>query len=208
MAYDSERGVTVLFGGYDVYSGPVFGDTWEWDGTTWTQQSNTGPSKRYDHAMAYDVARGVTVLFGGDSGHSLGETWEWDGDRRAWWTNYGAGWPGTNGIPSFTAAGDPVLCSTITLDLANSLGTSSIAALFIGVAPGDLPTSYDGHLLVSPKSILVFSLPGAGLALPAPLPCDGSLCGRSVYLEALEVDAGASEGVSFTRGLRLVLGSP
>src|SRR5262245_51651299 len=32
MAYDSDRGVTVLFGGSDF--GSPLGDTWEWDGTT------------------------------------------------------------------------------------------------------------------------------------------------------------------------------
>ncbi|MEK7732068.1 MAG: hypothetical protein AAB363_09470, partial [Planctomycetota bacterium] len=29
MAYDSARGVTVLFGGFD---GSFYGDTWEWNG--------------------------------------------------------------------------------------------------------------------------------------------------------------------------------
>jgi len=52
MAYDSARGVTVLFGG-SGNSGPVR-DTWEWDGTTWALRSNSGPSPRYSHAMAYD----------------------------------------------------------------------------------------------------------------------------------------------------------
>jgi hypothetical protein len=33
------------------------------------------------------------------------------------------------------------------------------------------------------------------------------LCGLSIYLQALEIDAGASRGVSFTPGLQLVLGS-
>jgi len=76
MAYDSARGVTVLFGGADP---SVNGDTWEWDGTSWTLRSSSGPSPRAGHAMAYDIARGVTVLFGGASYGYDGETWEWDG---------------------------------------------------------------------------------------------------------------------------------
>ena len=72
LAYDSARGVTVLFGGYDI--GGDNGETWEWDGTSWTLRSSTGPSRRELHAMAYDSARGVTVLFGGNRGG--GETWE------------------------------------------------------------------------------------------------------------------------------------
>ena len=35
MAYDAARGVTVLFGGYDGAN--YLGDTWEWNGTSWTQ---------------------------------------------------------------------------------------------------------------------------------------------------------------------------
>jgi hypothetical protein len=75
MAYDSARGVTVLFGGH-------FGDgeTWEWDGTSWIQRLVTGPSPRTGHAMAYDTARGVTVLFGGTQGNvRFEDTWEWNG---------------------------------------------------------------------------------------------------------------------------------
>ena len=78
MAYDSARGVTVLFGG--VAGPPSYkGDTWEWDGTMWTLRSTTGPSGRYGHVMVYDSARGVTVLFGGNDGSYKGDTWEWDG---------------------------------------------------------------------------------------------------------------------------------
>ncbi|MFH1107718.1 MAG: kelch repeat-containing protein [Planctomycetota bacterium] len=93
MAYDSARGVTVLFGGYDYdpdFGGTYLAETWEWDGVTWTQKSTTGPTPRAGHAMAYDSQRGVTVLFGGgyyDYGTQLsqffGDTWEWDGTN---WT--------------------------------------------------------------------------------------------------------------------------
>ncbi len=79
MAYDSARGVTVLFGG------TYFDDTWEWDGVTWTQRSVTGPSVRYGHAMAYDSTRARVVLFGGNITSIpfySGQTWEWDGN--AW----------------------------------------------------------------------------------------------------------------------------
>lgn len=78
MAYDAARGVTVLFGGEDIFSRPnPYSDTWEWDGTSWTQRMVTGPSARRDHAMAYNSLRAVTVLFGGYP--PAGDTWEWDG---------------------------------------------------------------------------------------------------------------------------------
>jgi hypothetical protein len=85
MAYDAARGVMVLFGGTAI--GTPNGETWEWNGATWTQRTGTGPSPRYGHAVVYDSARGVTVLFGGligsIPGTPNGETWEWNG---AAWT--------------------------------------------------------------------------------------------------------------------------
>ncbi len=90
MAYDSTRGVSVLFGGISVAAGGLVADTWEWDGTNWTQRTPaTSPSARYGHAMVFDSARGVTVLFGGNpffyggSGSPLNDTWEWNGTN---WT--------------------------------------------------------------------------------------------------------------------------
>ncbi len=78
LAYDSQRGVTVLFGG--GFS-RVFGDTWEWDGTHWKSRvTATQPAKRAPYALAYDEARGVTVMFGGWTGTALlDDTWEYDG---------------------------------------------------------------------------------------------------------------------------------
>jgi hypothetical protein len=80
MAYDTARGVTVLFGGY-IDNTHASGETWEWNGTVWTQRAVSGPSPRFGHAMVYDTARGVTVLFGGNLGGDVsnGETWEWNG---------------------------------------------------------------------------------------------------------------------------------
>jgi hypothetical protein len=80
MAFDSLRGRTVMFGGQA--SGPLLGDTWEWDGTNWIQRSSGGPPARALHAMAFDSQRNRTVLFGGyvdQQGRYFGDTWEWDG---------------------------------------------------------------------------------------------------------------------------------
>ncbi len=81
MAYDSARGVTVLFGGQIRGSSAFSGETWEWNGTQWTLRIVSGPSARFGHAMVYDSARGVTVLFGGivEGGSSSAQCWEWDG---------------------------------------------------------------------------------------------------------------------------------
>lgn len=84
MAYDSQRGRTVLFGGFQPPGQVYLGDTWEWDGTSWSQVTAAGPSPRLGPAMAYDSQRGRTVLFGGTTlftnpSGSLSDTWEWDG---------------------------------------------------------------------------------------------------------------------------------
>lgn len=82
MAYDSVRGVVVLFGGSQSGGGSLLDDTWEWNGSAWTQRTPTvRPPARFQHAMSFDAARGVTVLFGGVDHQSarLPDTWEWNG---------------------------------------------------------------------------------------------------------------------------------
>ena len=80
MAYEDARQRVVLFGGEDV--GRVLGDTWEWDGTEWTQIADTGPSGRLLPGMVFDSSRACLVLFGGeDPGVGrLGDSWEWNDD--------------------------------------------------------------------------------------------------------------------------------
>ena len=79
MAYDAGRGRVVLFGGeVDGLCGGwqaiYWGDTWEYDGVTWTLVATaSSPSAQSGHAMAYDSSRGRVVLYGG------GQTWEFDG---------------------------------------------------------------------------------------------------------------------------------
>jgi hypothetical protein len=89
LAYDAARKQTILFGGdadAAQTTGDRLGDTWAWDGTTWSMLSPpTSPPARSHAAMAYDPDRNVLVLFGGRTGTSgyLDDTWEWDG---ATWT--------------------------------------------------------------------------------------------------------------------------
>src|SRR5262249_22463044 len=134
-----------------------------------------------------------------------GETWEWDGTGKPAWVNYGQGWPGTNGIPSFTAASEPDLCTPITLDLANSLGADTTGAVVLNVLPTDQVTDRDGHLLVFPAIVIPITLPANGVTFNGIAPCDRVFCGRSIYLQAIELDSGASRGISFTPGLKLGL---
>jgi hypothetical protein len=88
MAYDSVRGVVVLFGGNRDTAQPgrvTLGDTWEWDGVSlsWEEKATDGPAARSSAAMAFDQQRGEVLLFGGNvDGTSggpptdpLGDTW-------------------------------------------------------------------------------------------------------------------------------------
>ncbi len=93
MAFDHRRGVTVLFGGFSTVtcSAALLGDTWEWDGSNWTQLTpSTSPPARLAPAMWFHPPTGKTLLFGGANGNSsscyqdgMADMWEWDG---ATWT--------------------------------------------------------------------------------------------------------------------------
>jgi hypothetical protein len=123
------------------------------------------------------------------------------------WSNYGSGWPGTLGIPTLTSSGEPKICNQITLSLGNSLGAITPAVFFMGLAQASIPTPFGGVLLVLPAVVFPFVLPAPGADFPVTVTCDTTLCGLSIYLQAWEADAGASDGVSFTPGLELKLGS-
>jgi hypothetical protein len=78
LVYDSARTKVVLFGGLGA-SG-YLSDTWEYNGTMWTQITGQSPQSRDSHAMVFDSQRGLTVLFGGySSGSRLNDTWEYTG---------------------------------------------------------------------------------------------------------------------------------
>jgi hypothetical protein len=85
MAFDSRRGIMVMFGGR---SPSESNETWERVGATWVRRIVAGPSARTDAAMTYDRERQRIVLFGGyrnyfgEGPRWFGDTWEWDGS--AW----------------------------------------------------------------------------------------------------------------------------
>ncbi|MEW6743888.1 MAG: hypothetical protein AB1486_14130 [Planctomycetota bacterium] len=199
-------------------SGSVY--VYTYDGTSWTVDilkilpSDCGHTNDlFGYAVSYD---GANLLVGApyddhDGGVDAGSASLLEGSRLvpASWSHFGCspGWPGTIGIPDFTASGNPVLGTTITLDIENSFGQTTTGFLFMGLKEVCIDTALDGTLLVSPLAHLVLSpIPKGGLQLPAPIPCDWAFAGLAVLLQVLELDPGASQGVSFTPGLRLSLG--
>jgi hypothetical protein len=123
------------------------------------------------------------------------------------WSNYGSGFPGTLGVPGFTAESNPILGATVNLDLANSLGANTPALLMTGVQQAVIPTSKGGDLLLVPLQFVPLALPATGTTLSGTIPNDPGLCGVSAYAQALELDGGAAHGLSFTAGLALTLGN-
>jgi N-acetylneuraminic acid mutarotase len=82
LTYDTVRSRVVLFGGV-VKNESTFGDTWEWDGDSWTQVADTGPRPRHGHAACFDSVHARVLLFGGEANSKrFGDTWAWDG--KAW----------------------------------------------------------------------------------------------------------------------------
>jgi hypothetical protein len=91
MAWDSNRQVMVMFGG--TSAAKTFDDTWEWDGSTWTEitpddpELDGNPPPLASAAMTFDEIRDRMVLFGGmieGADNDLSnQTWEWDG--HSWW---------------------------------------------------------------------------------------------------------------------------
>lgn len=87
MAYDPNRGVTVLVGGFKDGAEPVPGAVWEWNGENWMMRApeTGGPATNYSQdigSMVYDDFRKLMIF-----GPTVGETsswvyWAWDG--RAW----------------------------------------------------------------------------------------------------------------------------
>lgn len=79
----------VLFGGNGQFGGSAlhYGDTWTWDGTTWTEHvPGATPTPRERPQLASDPATGHALLYGGLELSPtllalvpLGDAWRWDG---------------------------------------------------------------------------------------------------------------------------------
>ena len=147
MVYDSDRHRIVMFGG-TLLSGadPIVNDTWEYDGSTWTQiVTANSPPPRIHSAISYDPVRHRVVLFGGSSTTQLQDTWEYDG---------------TNWVQVFPTQSPPVRDNaTMTYDVARSttvLFGGSVGSLlndtweydgttWTQLAPTEVPTARLGN---------------------------------------------------------------
>lgn len=120
--------------------------------------------------------------------------------------NYGAGYPGTSGVPTLTST-LPTLGVRIDITGSNVAGVATAGVLIYGFEPADLPSGFGGRILVDPVVSEGHPVPLSGLAHRLIVPADPAFCGRSVYLQQAQVDSGATHSIAFSPGLWLRLGS-
>lgn len=125
MAYDEARGVAVLYGGFLCelsqfcpWGNPGglvwYTDTWEWNGSTWTQVSAGSGLPPARMSMTYDSVRQRVVMYGGQypNGIVSATPFEWDG----------TGWTTRSTLPDPVFGNPPpVLPSPITYDRARNV---------------------------------------------------------------------------------------
>jgi hypothetical protein len=80
LVWDGVNQKVLAFGG-STSNGQLLQETWQYDGTTWSQPPvGARPSARTNTALCWDSARHRVVLFGGYSiAGALDDTWEWNG---------------------------------------------------------------------------------------------------------------------------------
>ncbi|HEV2449873.1 MAG TPA: kelch repeat-containing protein, partial [Thermoplasmata archaeon] len=126
LAYDPVLNTTVLFGGYDP-SDLALGDTWEFNGGTWTSLGfgpSTSPPARWNANFVFDPADGYLVLHGGrNTTQFFNDTWSYSG----------TGW---SRITSTLTP--PAGYGTMTYDAKDGY------VLLYGAAQGNLPSSPGG----------------------------------------------------------------
>jgi hypothetical protein len=183
----------------------------ESDGSRWTEELKiTDASPEGSEYFGFSVAlSGARLLVGCPDDHepsfAFGSASFLALDAASWW-NFGSGWPGTGSVPGFTLSGPPSLGASVTIEAANSSGADSQGLLFFGFEVASLVTGKGGTLLVAPAFEIPLTIPSSGLLVPVTIPALPALCGLAVFGQALQVDPGASKGVSFSAGLGLMLG--
>ncbi len=124
------------------------------------------------------------------------------------WENYGAGWPGTLGVPSLTLDALPVQGTTVNFLVGNSLGAPTAGCLLYSYQPDSADVGLGGTVLVGMPIVdqAVHGIAPSGASVPGTVSTKPEVCGLEVYVQLVLIDSGASHGISFSRGLRLVLG--
>lgn len=191
LAYDNVRGVCVLVGGADPMTGSPMGDTWEFDGTSWTLVPSTVPAT-WQPMLTFIPTRRQMLLYGGmnPSTFSYHSTTREYGAR---FTTFGSGCAGSNGVPALSALDAPRLGGTLTLTLANLNPAVNVAIYALGLSSIP-PVALDGigmigcTAYVSPDALLTGGAAAGNSTLPIALPTTLGLLGASIFAQGLSLD--------------------
>lgn len=120
MVYDESRNRVVVFGGCDEGTASIFGDTWEYNGSDWTEVTSAGsPTPRFRGMFEYDSNRSRSVWFGGFDGTSQStQTFEYGGGE---WVEIATGLDIPTTLTEMAAGHDP---SRSKLTMFGGFGTS------------------------------------------------------------------------------------
>lgn len=122
-------------------------------------------------------------------------------------SNYGAGWPGTAGVPGLTLSAVPAIGTSTDIMLGNAAGVAANGCFVYGFSDATTPTAFGGSMEAEAVGIVPFHpIPAVGHLVPYAIPNEVTLCGVEIFAQWLHADAGASHGVAFSRGLRIRFG--
>lgn len=114
---------------------------------------------------------------------------------------YGAGSPGTGGVPQISGGGCAGRGQQARIQVAGLALASGL--LFGGFQRTNTPL-LNFTVLAEPYSVFFHTLDGSGnFVLPTQLPVYPFLSGTNLYFQAVYLDSGAPQGVSATQGLNI-----
>ena len=178
MVYDSQSGVTILFGGLSGTS--QLQDTWQWDGHQWTQLNPaTVPPARNSVGLSYDSAYNQIIVFGGQNVPELGDTWTLGGPIVVNTTlpgetagaGYSAPIPVIGGTPpySFAQTGSPQSLPSA-LNLSLSTGQITGATQLVGGYSVGITVTDSQTLTTTPTFSLTVNAAPSLILSPTTLP--------------------------------------
>jgi hypothetical protein len=164
--------------------------------------------------MAFDTVRSQVILLGGLRSVALSDTWAYG--RIGSYTAYGAGCPGTLGVPVLAASARPMPGSALRVDVANL--PQGIAVMAMGFSdqhsgsfalPLDLASSgMPGcRLLADPAATLLLASPGHTATWTLAIPDTPSLASAVFFNQAFVFDPGFNPaGMTASNAGRALIG--
>ncbi|MEM7201327.1 MAG: kelch repeat-containing protein [Planctomycetota bacterium] len=215
LVYDPDRRVLIaVVGLYLPYGG--IQQTWEWDGTSWTQQPIGGPNAAAGYEIAYDPVDHSVLQVGGapdPSGRHDSTLWSYTANAGQY-TPLGVGCAGAGSVvPQLVPRVLPSVGGRLWLEMRTAPFPATGAWIFglsdsvWGGVPLPLELSSIGaagcHLWVSADAVVPFAAPFGRTQLFVPL-TNPALAGAVLFHQAVLLQSAA--GITTTGGWRAVIG--